>query len=416
MSKFNALHESTLTRYTQGAGFLAGDVVKFNGKKTLKSEWFENKPAATQTLVKELFKIDNNLRIGYLHKEFPHAIGGFGANWDGQYQYADVYVELSPANWTHPITVPLNLLVRVEPKGSELAPIPDSIKDKKVRTEKNGKKGKANSQTKIDDKNRQYATANTKLPNSSKWDDSKVGGGNLQNMPGTKMQESVEHTLENAYTQVLNEKAEKQNKTPVITEASDSYNQCEYTLSKSGVSVTFEDTVHSPVHNDEIPVTVTANYRHHEAQDATHGKTLWELGRMSVVDENGKPVTIHNNDEQYLKDRADDFIGRYKDYMGDLQADESVVDEAIGNPDTLDVNGHTVTKSTYTVGKEEPSECEKFEFDNGYKLIQMYGVYEILDSNGKRIKHTDNTTEINKTLHTIGLPVLDDIYSAFQTK
>lgn len=411
-SKFNALHESTLTRYTQGAGFLAGDVVTFKQKKTLASEWFKSKPSTVQELVKGMFSLDNNLRIGYLHKEFPHAIGGYGANWDGAYQFADIYVEISPANWTHPISVPLDLLDRVEPKGSELAPIPDSIKDKKVRVEKNGKKGKADKQTQIDDKNRQNPTVDTKIPGGKKWDDSKVGGGNAQSMPG--MRESVDIDLEAAYDAVLQEKTVEEDneilsETPSVA---DSFNKCDYIPSQAGVEVTFEDTVYSPVHNDEVPVHVSATYQHLAAQDVTH-TSQWELTRLVVLDEEGRPVTIHQKDQQYLTDRAEDFIGRYHDHVDDQKAQETVVDEALGNPNTLTIGGHKVTRTSRNTGGADPTRMVTFSFDNGYRVVEFFGDHELTDPSGKRIKHTGNSAEMNKALHSLGLPILDDVYQAF---
>lgn len=408
-SKFNALQESVISRYQQGQGFLAGDVVKFNEKKTLKSDWFKNKSESFQQLIQSMFSLDKNLRIGYMHKEFPDNIGGFGANLDGVYQYADIYIELSPANWTNPVSVPLDLLNRVE-QGNNLQPVPDSIKDKKVRVEKNGKKTKADKQTQIDDKNRQLASGNAKLPGGQKWDDSKVGGGNAQNLPGTKMQESTDAGLEAAYDAVLQEKTVEGGDEIISETPTDTYTQCEYLPSQMGVDVAFEDTVHSPVHNDEVPVRVTASYQHQDAQ----GKALWELTRMVVLDEQGRPVTIHANDSQYLKDRADDFIGRYEDHVRTQKAEEAVVDEGLGNPNKLQVGKHTVTRTTRVTRGSDPTRMVTFTFDNGYQIVEFFGDHEILDPSGKRIKHSGDSKEINKALHTLGLPILDDIYTAFE--
>jgi hypothetical protein len=396
-SKFLPLLESTFSRYTQGSGFLAGDVVKFK-KNTPKSEWFLSKPSAVQDLVRELMKTEGNLRIGILKTEYPRSQGALGGN-DLPASMADIYLELSPANWAYPMTVPLTVLERIKPTDNTIGgPVPKNIKDKNRTQIKGGKKDKdkglRGEETKVDDSNRQNATNNTKLPNGMKWDDSKVGGGNAkQSMPGSAMKESTQ--LEDMYGLMLAEQAVPGSAQERIDEAlsdKSDFEKAEITKEGDITVVKFHDSVYSSIVNDEVPVVVTVRL------DANQN-----IDSANAVDDNKHSVPLTPKDHEYLGSRAVDFATKH-----------SGLSE--GNHNVVTIGKHVVTRSKRIVGKDDPTEMVTFKFDNGYTITEFFGDYELTDASDKRIAfaHGHNTGSLNKSLHHIGLPPIDDIYTAFE--
>lgn len=394
-SKFLPLLESTFSRYTQGSGFLAGDVVKFK-KNTLKSQWFLDKPSTVQDLIRELMKTEGNLRIGILKTEHPR---NRYADNDLPAAMADIYLELSPANWAYPMTVPLTVLERIKPTDNTIGgPIPKNIKDKnRVQIKGNKKdkdKGLRANETKVDDSNRQNATSNTKLPNGSKWDDSKVGGGNAkQSMPGSAMKESTQ--LEDMYGLMLAEQAVPGSAQERIDEAlSDKSDFEKADISKEGdiTVVKFHDSVYSSIVNDEVPVFVSVRLDANQNADS-----------VNAIDDNKHSVPLSPKDHEYLESRAIDFAAKH-----------SGLSE--GNHNVVTLGKHVVTRSVRMVGKEDPTVMVTFTFDNGYKIVEFFGDHELIDASGKRIafSHSKNNGSLNKSLHHVGLPPIDDVYTAFE--
>lgn len=389
-SKFSQLHESAFSRYTQGGGFLAGDVVKFK-KNTPQTEWFRGKAKATQDLILGMMQTPGNLRIGILKGEYPMGNGTQYSTTDQESVKADIYVELAPGNWAYPMTVPLTTLERVE-RGNDIGgPVPDSVKDKDRVTIKGESKAKdtglRGKETKVDDVNRQTATANKALPGGKKWDDSKPGGGNAkQSMPKSMMKEST--TLEGVFDQMLTEGTEN-----------DPYEQCDFKHEGGGATVTFQDTIYSSVVDDEIPVTVTGKFTLVDGE--------WVLGGVSATDERGKGIKVDPKDVDYLTGRATDFVTKH--------TSKTEVEEASGD-DSVDVGGHTVTRIKKNTGGSDPAIKVTFKFDNGYEIVEFFGDHELKDSAGKRIAYASKVEELNVWLHRLGLPSVDEVYDAFDKK
>ena len=159
--KFEALMEDTIYRYQTG-GFLNGDIVKFrtnalshNGIKAMSGQY--------QEMVKNAMKTDLNLRVCAIKSIRPNTAGyyggGQGATTDaaGDF-YIDLVVEYAPGLWKDPITVPMEVLERVD-TGINLAPVPDSLKRKQriSKPEKQDTEGKE----------RNLTTKNIKLDHTS---------------------------------------------------------------------------------------------------------------------------------------------------------------------------------------------------------------------------------------------------------
>src|SRR5690606_37526152 len=130
------------------------------------------------------------------------------------------------------------------------APVPEGVKYKSRIGIKGSKKekDKANGKrTLVDDAQRQLPTKNTVLPKGQKWNDSKVGGGNL---PKIKLKESVD-SLEAAYNVIVEgtEMPFTAPTTPVepaqhVSEG-DSFDPCEYEqMDDDNITVSFDDTVY----------------------------------------------------------------------------------------------------------------------------------------------------------------------------
>lgn len=476
-SKFDQLHESAFSRYTQGAGFLAGDVVKFKKNSRQFRAWFQSKAESVQKLVLAMIETPGNLRIGILKNEFPHAIGAHGAS-DNPAVMADIYVELSPANWAYPMTVPLDILEVIQPTDNTIGgPVPDNLKDKNRTQIKGGKKEKGKAkEVMADEVQRNLTTTNVKLPNGNKWDDTKVGGGNGQNMPKTGIRETVEEesdSLINAYDEILQEanepgsvkktvklkikrladtneyrvsyfengrysedksyyttdkddatatqgEMEKEARAQghkVVTESflhEDEFSKCNYERSPTNpnvVFVHFKDSVNSHIHEDEVPVSVTAEYTFSEPQPLNNFQEGWVLDNITATDEKGREITLNRQDLDYLTSRATDFINQFKETS---TSESTMVDEALGQPKTYKVGNHTVVHTKTVTKGEDPTEMNTWQFDNGYTIVEFFGDYELKDPHGKRIKHVSKSNDLDRTLHTLGLPPISHIHDAIR--
>jgi hypothetical protein len=415
-SKFNMLHESAFSRYTQGAGFLAGDVVKFK-PGVARSDWFKSKGSATQKLILAMADTPGNLRIGILKNEFPYAIGAHGAS-DNPAIMADIYVELSPANWAYPMTVPLSLLERID-TGVNHAPVPEDVKYKARIDIKGVKKGKdkANGKrTLVDDSARQLPTKNTVLPKGQKWNDTKVGGGN---MPKIKLSEST-NSLEDAYSLVQEglEMPATGPTTPVepaqhVSEG-DSFNDCDYEALEDGnISVSFDDTVYSTIADDEVPVRVVAICAPTMGEDA-HG---WLLSTIAITDAAGKALNVDEKDTDYLSSRATDFAHKYngdasvpvtEDDIDTMQP--AIYDEAPVNA-PVTIGRFAVTRDEKAVGTDRTKRIT-YSFDNRYTLLNFWG-WELIDPAGHRIFYVNDPADANQQLKSMGFPTIEEVEDAF---
>lgn len=130
--KFEEITESTLTRYQQG-GLLVGEVVTVK-KNALKHPKIKGMGDNMRANIEELMKTDLNLRVTAI-KSIRGSQGdmsdglGAGATTAPTDFWVDVAVEHAPGFTTNPLTLPIEILDRVD-LGANLAPIPDSLKRK----------------------------------------------------------------------------------------------------------------------------------------------------------------------------------------------------------------------------------------------------------------------------------------------
>jgi len=111
--KFEAIHEETLYRYQQ-QGFLCGDYVTIS-KDALKDEHVKKLSKQMQTMIESVMKSKTPLRISYIkssHAEAPS--GPIGAPNIPGCIWADVVIEYAPGMWKDPMTLPLNILEKVD--------------------------------------------------------------------------------------------------------------------------------------------------------------------------------------------------------------------------------------------------------------------------------------------------------------
>lgn len=111
--KYEAIFEETLNRFQQG-GFLAGDYVKIK-KDALKAEHTKKFTKQMQAMIESIIKSETPLRISYIksaHAEAPS--GPVGAPNVPGCVWADVVIEYAPGMWKDPMTLPLDILEKVE--------------------------------------------------------------------------------------------------------------------------------------------------------------------------------------------------------------------------------------------------------------------------------------------------------------
>lgn len=156
-SKFSVLAEDVITRYQQG-GLLTGDIVKFR-KDALKNPKVKDMSSTYKTVIEDAAKTDLNLRVSSVKTIRPTTSnfygGGQGAGTDAPYDYfVDLVIEYAPGLFRDPITVPIEVLDRVD-TGINLAPIPDSLKRPSKSTKPQ--------ELETNDKDRRNPMKNTKL-------------------------------------------------------------------------------------------------------------------------------------------------------------------------------------------------------------------------------------------------------------
>lgn len=212
-SKFNPLFETIYSRFQNGAGFLAGDVVKLKSNyKNL--ECYKNLGENVKQRIEDIVKTGNNIRVGRLHNShFSNSYGAFGGT-DAPATLADCYEEVAPSFWRNLVTVPVECLETNNP-ALDLPPVPEGQKDKQrayqkpleVAKDKPNKGAEIDEQTKAGKKQThaqkgdyKLATDNTKLDHANKYNDEKPSKAE-----GQKEVKELKENVEDVYARMLTE-------------------------------------------------------------------------------------------------------------------------------------------------------------------------------------------------------------------
>jgi len=126
-SKFDKLFEDTIYRFQSG-GVMNGDIVKFR-KDALNNEKIKGMMENYQAQIRNAMETDLNLRVSAVKSVRPATTqnySGVGTDAPADH-YVDIVVEYAPGLWRDPITVPIEVLERVD-TGINMAPVPDSLK------------------------------------------------------------------------------------------------------------------------------------------------------------------------------------------------------------------------------------------------------------------------------------------------
>jgi hypothetical protein len=142
-SKFIPLYETIYNRYSQGHGFLEGDLVKL--KSSYKStEAYKSLNDTLKNRVETAETSGYNIRLGRLHTP-NNSAGSLGINPNLPATHADVYLEMSPGNFGGLMTVPIDLFEQID-TGVNLSPVSANNKRTSGQYQKAGK-WKSNSDT-----------------------------------------------------------------------------------------------------------------------------------------------------------------------------------------------------------------------------------------------------------------------------
>jgi len=126
--KYNLLLEQTLYRYQQG-GFLRGDYVKLKSG-ALQGDGAKHISSQVRELLEASDKQDTYWRISYIKSGQSEAFNGpvDAANIPAAPLYADIIHEYAPGMWKDPVTLPLDMLEKIEVEPQEgYAPYPKSL-------------------------------------------------------------------------------------------------------------------------------------------------------------------------------------------------------------------------------------------------------------------------------------------------
>jgi len=198
-SNFTQICEETLYRYNQG-GFLRGDYVTIK-KDALKNDKIEKLSDPMKALLEDAIKKNTRFRISYIKSGRSEAPSGpVDAPNIPSCAWADVVMEYAPGMWKEPMTLPLEVLEKVELEG-EMDGYPQYSDEIKRENDYSTKGASPVDQTMGEDSNRKLASKNTKLANTK------------NPTPGdkkTKVRESVNMRHENevifeSYTNSLEE-------------------------------------------------------------------------------------------------------------------------------------------------------------------------------------------------------------------
>jgi len=215
-SKFNSLYQETYGRFTQGNGFLVGDVVKLKSGYE-NAEGYKELGENIKQRLADIVKTKNNLRVGRLHSyDAGTRYSAEGAS-AGPARLADCYEETAPGMWRNLVTVPVACLEEVD-TGMNLPPVPDNQKDTRDRVTMPEEADKAKEfkskatnqetstmkkQTHVEKGDYELATKNTKLAHSNKHNDAlppKVKG-----MQKAKNLSESYASMEDLYINILTE-------------------------------------------------------------------------------------------------------------------------------------------------------------------------------------------------------------------
>jgi hypothetical protein len=197
--KFEKLFENHLTRYQQG-GILQGDIVKIR-EDALQNAIVAAKMENYKDVLKNAMETDLNLRVAAIKSIRPNTAenyDGYGTDAPDGY-FVDLVVEYAPGLWRDPITVPIEILERIN-TGIEMAPIPDSLK----RPDDIGDDSIGEVDQVHDRGKRTMPQDDTKQIGANKWDDKKPGAGNTPKLAKENVQ------LEEAYQSVCKKKLIKE--------------------------------------------------------------------------------------------------------------------------------------------------------------------------------------------------------------
>jgi len=220
-SKFHSLFKEAYGRFTQGAGFLAGDVVKLkSGYENMDS--FKSLGENVKARITDMVKSGNNIRISKLHNyTAPSRYSAEGAG-NLPADLADCFEESAPGYWHNLITIPVDCLESIDTEGN-LPPVPEDQKDTKDRVTgpEEVEKHKMNKgrdidaqtklmkkQTKAEKGDYELAEKNAKLAHSNKYNDElppKVKGLTKAKELKESALQLTENALDSLYIKILNE-------------------------------------------------------------------------------------------------------------------------------------------------------------------------------------------------------------------
>ena len=159
---FEHIWESVINRFQNG-GFLQGDIVKIKSN-AMSNPKVKEMSEQYQEMIKNALTTDLHLKLAALKSTRPNSTGNYAAGTDAPTDYfADIVIMHGlGGSWSNPITVPLEILERVD-DGYNFPEVPESLK----------RKSKSTKPEKIEtnDKERSNPIANTKLANTSKPSD-----------------------------------------------------------------------------------------------------------------------------------------------------------------------------------------------------------------------------------------------------
>ena len=171
--KFENLHEETLYRYQQG-GFLRGDYVRIKAD-ALKNESTSQFSGQLKAIIQDAIRNDTMLRVSYIKSGQSEAFSGpvDAANIPSAELWADCYQEHAPGMWHNIMTLPMNILEKIEIEGANGFPPYDKKLVRPNTKEPDGADEELKKQTQGggeagDVKNRQTPKKNTKLANTPK--------------------------------------------------------------------------------------------------------------------------------------------------------------------------------------------------------------------------------------------------------
>jgi len=195
---YDVLVEAAIQRFQQG-GFLTGDVVKIK-KNALSNEKLKEASDTVKQRIKELQETDSNLRVSAVKTIRSNtSTGEIGGVTAPSCYFADVVQELNPGLWVNPMTLPLEVLEKVDHENF-YPDVPESLRRLNKTSDTGSDEMGAVADTRTaEDLN--LPTKNTKLANAQKWDDSKPGAGATKELEKVK-ESNDENALSDIYEQL----------------------------------------------------------------------------------------------------------------------------------------------------------------------------------------------------------------------